>query len=156
MNLCRPTWHWLETLLRWCKYRKRWLLGAPCYWRILSSWYTASFVKRMCIKRAHDGQQEIEWKRWHIAHLMVILMSTKEELHSFFFPHFWLTQSSQATPFTAYSPIPWTHNGAENYALLEEDGVLISRWYLPGRRVWRCTAQHQSAVYHANTCWAWL
>ena len=59
---------------------------------------------------------------------VIILKSTKEEVQSFF-PHFCLTQSSQATPFRTHAGLQDMlsllniHSGATNYAVFEEDRV---------------------------------
>ena len=75
--------------------------------RMLPSWYTASFIKHMCIDRVHDGSERsgkyYGTKSMHVVHLMVILTSNKEELHRFL--TLLAKTKSQATSFVAYN---WT------------------------------------------------
>ena len=113
---------------------------------MLSSWYTASLIKRMCMKlsryttAARDRVKICHGiKKWqeHAAHSMSILKSKKEELH-FFFPLLANTKSQHAL-FVAYdcpdwitterackiSPVrrvepritPWIHIGCESRSL---------------------------------------
>ena len=70
-------------------YSKTWLLGTPCYYLHICilfmilfimhpSWYTASFIRCMCIKQSTRWRWEIErnpWYQEHTAHLMVIRKS---------------------------------------------------------------------------------
>ena len=128
-----------------------------CIIHMLPSWYTASFIKCMCIK----------WSTLWLARDRVKIVMSREcdtlyvhpkEQHGF--SCFWLTRSLQATTFIAYetrilyawSPAyPWICSGCKSHSLWGRWSVLILREYLAAVIIY-CT----TLCVHVHTCWVWF